>query len=155
MKKEDVKVLYSLKVLHRKITVSLLITLISLTLACNRQSRTTQQAPTRATPPIADTSPEVAVTLPFFHRLDDNYVRGGEPKRGGIETLQRMGVKTLVDLRSDYDHTDELGVAAKRSGLHYYRVPLSVWNPPTDAEAKEFISIVKDESQGPFYVFCA
>ena len=104
--------------------------------------------------PISDDSAEVVATLPFFHRLDDNYLRGGEPKRGGIETLKRLGVKALVDLRSDYDHTDELRIAAERKGLKYYRVPTSVWDPPTDKDARAFVALVTDRSNGPFYVFC-
>lgn len=104
--------------------------------------------------PIADSNALVAATLPYFHRLDDSYLRGSVPTKGGIETLHRLGVKTVVDLRSKYDHTDEIGVAAERSGLKYYWLPMSVWDPPTDAKAKEFVTLVEDSSKGPFYVFC-
>jgi protein tyrosine/serine phosphatase len=104
--------------------------------------------------PIDDSSAKVTATLPLFHRLDDNYMRGMSPVHGGIETISQLGVKTLVDLRSIYDHTDELGVAAERAGIRYYWLPMSVWNPPTDEQAKEFISVVTDKSKGPFYVFC-
>jgi protein tyrosine phosphatase (PTP) superfamily phosphohydrolase (DUF442 family) len=105
--------------------------------------------------PLTDDSAEVLTTLPYFHRLDENYTRGSLPARGGIETLNRLGVKTLVDLRSVYDHTDEIGIAAERIGMNYYWIPTSVWDPPTDARAKEFVNLVADESKGPFYVFCA
>jgi protein tyrosine phosphatase (PTP) superfamily phosphohydrolase (DUF442 family) len=104
--------------------------------------------------PINDRSAKVAATLPLFHRLDENYMRGSQPAHGGIETLAQLGVKTIVDLRSIYDHTDEVGVAAERMGIRYYWLPLSVWNPPTDEQAKEFVSVVADKSKGPFYVFC-
>ena len=101
-----------------------------------------------------DKSAEVTATLPLFHRLDENYMRGSEIAHGGIETLVRLGTKTIVDLRSVYDHTDEIGVAAERAGIRYYWLPMSVWNPPTDAQAKEFLSVVTDKSKGPFFVFC-
>ncbi len=104
--------------------------------------------------PITDDSAQVTATLPYFHRLDENYTRGSVPAKGGIETLKRLGVKTVVDLRSKYDHTDDIGIAAERSGLKYYWLPTSVWEPPTDARAKEFVAVVADNSQGPFYVFC-
>ena len=81
-------------------------------------------------------------------------MRGSQPAHGGIETLAQLGVKTVVDLRSIYDHTDEVGVAAERAGIRYYWLPMSVWNPPTDEQAKEFVSVVTDKSKGPFYVFC-
>jgi tyrosine-protein phosphatase SIW14 len=104
---------------------------------------------------LSDDSAQVVTTLPYFHRLDANYIRGAEPASGGIETIKRLGIKTIVDLRSNYDHTEALGRAAEQSGLQYRRAPMSVWNPPTDQEAKAFVAIVTDKSQGPFYVFCA
>ena len=105
--------------------------------------------------PLEDTSGEVAATLPLFHRTDENYVRGSQPLRGGIGTLSRLGIKTIVDLRSSYDYTDDVREAAEIAGLGYERVPMSVWNPPTDDEANKFVSIVSDSTKGPFFVFCA
>ncbi|HXG90909.1 MAG TPA: hypothetical protein VNN73_00885 [Blastocatellia bacterium] len=104
---------------------------------------------------LDETSAEVRVTLPFFHRLNATLMRGGEPLRGSIEVLKRLGVRSIVDLRSIYDHTNEIGEAVASAGLQYHWLPMSVWNPPTDDEANKFISLVMDESQGPFYVFCA
>ena len=98
---------------------------------------------------------EIAATLPLFNRVDDNYLRGSQPLRGGIGVLKRLGVNTLVDLRSVYDHTDDIKAAAEAAGLSYEWVPMSVWNPPTDDEAKRFVSLVTDTSRGPFFVFCA
>lgn len=121
--------------------------------APKKSTPTAASASDRETPPD-DKSAEVTVTLPLFHRLDENYMRGSQPMHGGIETIRRLGAKTIVDLRSIYDHTDELGVAAERAGIRYYWLPMSVWNPPTDEQAKEFVSVVTDKSKGPFYVFC-
>ena len=104
--------------------------------------------------PVSDTSAQVTTTLPMFHRLNANYMRGAEPASGGVETLTLLGVRTVVDLRSIYDHTDDVGMAAEQAGLRYYWLPLGVWNPATDAQAKEFVALVTDESKGPFYVFC-
>ncbi|HWN98755.1 MAG TPA: hypothetical protein VNS63_05735 [Blastocatellia bacterium] len=105
--------------------------------------------------PLEESSATVAATLPVFHRLSQGYARGAEPARGGIGTLTRLGVKTVIDLRSNYEHTDEIGEAVKRAGLRYCWLPTSVWDPPSDAEANRFVSMVKDESNGPFFVFCA
>lgn len=109
----------------------------------------------RGEPRLSDTAGEVAATLPLFHRVDENYVRGSQPLRGGIGTLARLGIKTLVDLRSIYDHTDDVKVAAEAAGLSYEWAPMSVWNPPTDEEANQFVSLVTDTARGPFFVFCA
>ncbi|HET8678186.1 MAG TPA: hypothetical protein VFO63_20455, partial [Blastocatellia bacterium] len=104
---------------------------------------------------LDEKSAEVQVALPLFRRLDENYMRGGEPARGGLGVLARLGVKTILDLRSDYDYTDDVKVAAERVGFIYRRLPLSVWNPPTDKEANEFVRIVTNKTEGPFFVFCS
>jgi protein tyrosine/serine phosphatase len=105
--------------------------------------------------PLEDSSGEVVATLPLFHRVDENYVRGSQPMRGGISALKRLGVRTVVDLRSIYDYTDEVKSVAEIAGLKYEWIPMSVWNPPTDDEAQKFVSIVSDTANGPFFVFCA
>jgi len=107
------------------------------------------------TPKIEETSGEVSTTLPFFHRVDDNYLRGSQPAHGGIATLVSLGVHTLVDLRSKYDRTDDIKEAAEAAGLEYEWVPTSVWDPPTDDEANRFVSLVTKTERGPFFVFCA
>ena len=106
-------------------------------------------------PLLADTDGEVTATLPLFRRVDENYSRGSQPLRGGIATLTRLGVKTVVDLRSIYDYTDDVKIAAGANGLGYEWVPMSVWNPPSDEEASRFVSLVTDTTKGPFFVFCA
>lgn len=97
---------------------------------------------------------EVQVSLPLFQRVDDHYMRGAQPRRGGVDVLRRMGVKTIVDLRSSYEHTDDIGVSAERLGLRYFWLPMSVWDPPADEEAAQFISVVADSGNAPLFVFC-
>ena len=44
---------------------------------------------------------------------------------------------------------------AERLGLGYQWLPLSVWDPPTDAQTAEFLAVVTDKSRSPVFVFCA
>ncbi|HLG17320.1 MAG TPA: hypothetical protein VJH03_22925 [Blastocatellia bacterium] len=108
-----------------------------------------------AGPPPNENSAEIEASLPLFHRLNDNYMRGAQPARGGVSLLKRLGVKTIVDLRSAYDVTDDARIAAESVGLRYSWMPMSVWDPPSDEETNRFLGLVKDDSQGPFFVFCA
>ena len=68
--------------------------------------------------------------------------------------LIKLGIRSIVDLRSPYDRSDEIRIAAERAGLTYYWLPLSVWEPPNDTQVSEFMSVVSDMSRGPFFVFC-
>lgn len=145
---------------HKKFLLTAIITAAALaiaisTIAFSNGSPNESTVESRGEPRLEDTAGEVASTLPVFHRVDENYARGSQPLRGGIGTLTRLGVRTLVDLRSVYDHTDDLRVAAEAAGLGYVWTPMSVWNPPTDEEASVFVSLVTDKRRGPFFVFCA
>ena len=149
---------------HKKFLLAVVVVIGALAIAISTivlgsspgESKTPDAAPvSSAEQPLEDSSGEVVATLPLFHRVDENYVRGSQPMRGGIGTLKRLGVKTVVDLRSIYDHTDEVKTAAEIAGLGYEWVPMSVWNPPTDDEANKFVSIVGDTAKEPFFVFCA
>jgi protein tyrosine phosphatase (PTP) superfamily phosphohydrolase (DUF442 family) len=103
---------------------------------------------------IDENSGEVKGSLPLFRSVSAGYLRGAQPARGGLELLARLGVKTLVDLRSKYDRTQGVEAEAERAGLQYYWLPLSVWDPPTDAQTAEFLGVVTDQSRGPVFVFC-
>lgn len=105
--------------------------------------------------PLKDDDAEVKATLPMFRRLNEVYMRGSEPARGGMSALARLNVKTVIDLRSIYDHTDEIRISAGLMGLRYHWLPMSVWDPPTDQEAQKFLALVMNESEGPFFVFCS
>ena len=135
-------------------TLAIAITTIVLGNASGPESRFADPRD-RGEQPLEDSSGEVAATLPLFHRVDENYVRGSQPARGGISALKRLGVKTIVDLRSIYDYSEDVKETAEIAGLAYQWVPMSVWNPPTDDEARKFVSIVSDTTNGPFFVFCA
>lgn len=104
---------------------------------------------------IAEDSAEVSAALPLFRRLNGAYTRGSEPNHGGLTVLARLGVKTLVDLRSPYDHTSDIGDLARQLGLGYHWLPMSVWDPPTDDQANEFVRVVSDPGNGPVFVFCS
>src|SRR5262245_49530759 len=114
------------KVLKRSFIIALVIGNVVVSLACMKGRVETQAEANGVAAemqPLTDNSGEVAATLPYFHRLDENFTRGGEPARSGVETIKRLGIKTIIDLRSSYDHTDAIEVAARRSGLDYAWMP--------------------------------
>ena len=118
-------------------------------------STTSPAPPTGSGSSIDQNSGEVKASLPLFRSVGAAYLRGATPARGGLDLLARFGVKSLVDLRSKYDRTPDLADDAQRAGLQYYWLPLSVWDPPTDAQTAEFLGLVMDASRGPVFVFCA
>jgi protein tyrosine/serine phosphatase len=110
--------------------------------------------PVQHTASLDDGIAAIRLSLPLFYRVDQQYTRGSEPAHGGVEMLTKLGVRTVVDLRSTYDRTEEIQIATERAGLTYHWLPLSVWEPPNDTQVSEFMSLVGDVSKGPFFVFC-
>ena len=143
------------KVVLISAVVGIVVVVLMVGISVLRNTRRTAHAEIDMPRTVVDRIEEIRTALPLFHRVDPNYSRGSEPAHGGIETLAKLGVRDVVDLRSQYDHTAEIQIAAERAGLTYHWMPLSVWNPPTDEQTNEFISLVTDKSKGPFFVFCA
>src|SRR5215211_4759664 len=76
--------------------------------------------------------------------------RGGQPTRKGIETLQKMGVKTVIDLRNDRQHWEAQAVAD--AGMKYVNIKASAF----DADplvVEEFLKTVAS-AERPIYVHC-
>jgi protein tyrosine phosphatase (PTP) superfamily phosphohydrolase (DUF442 family) len=97
---------------------------------------------------------EVAPGLPNFHQVNARIYRGGQPKSEGWDTLAKLGVKTVIDLRAEGGHSaraEERAVAA--AGMHYVNVPLSgMWAPPDATMAK--VLALLDESTELVFVHC-
>src|SRR5260370_36062607 len=63
--------------------------------------------------------------LPYFHRVNQQLYRGGQPKYGGLRRLKDLGGKTIVNLRSDDAHTRTESEEARGLGLCYHSIALA------------------------------
>ena len=88
-----------------------------------------------------------------FGRVSSNYFRGAEPDDEEYASLAALGIKTVIDLRSnDVDTGDRLLV--ERAGMKYVRIPMTTHEPPTRAVIEQFLRIVDDPENQPVYVHC-
>jgi protein tyrosine phosphatase (PTP) superfamily phosphohydrolase (DUF442 family) len=93
------------------------------------------------------------VDIENFGRVNANYFRGGEPDDEEYANLASVGIKTVVDLRSnDVDSEDTLLV--ERAGMKYVQIPMTTHEPPTRAVIEQFFRIVDDPENQPVYVHC-
>jgi len=116
---------------------------VLLPLGTNNKTRT----PDQAAAPWAE--PMEVPGLPNLHRVSEGLYRGAQPKPEGIEQLKRLGVKTIVNLRSSDSDRNILGDA----GLTYEHIPMTAWRP-NDADVIGFLRIVGDENNLPVFVHC-
>jgi protein tyrosine/serine phosphatase len=84
---------------------------------------------------------------PNLHRVTENLYRGAQPTREGFRNLEKMGVKTVVNLRAF--HGDKLD----GTSLKYFRIRIEAWDPEMD-EVIRVLRILTDESGGPYFVHC-
>jgi tyrosine-protein phosphatase SIW14 len=110
---------------------------------------------TSATPPPS--SPKYPATMPAeirgvekFARVSEGLYRGAQPTAEGFAQLKRMGIKTVVSLRSFHTDTRLL----QGSGLAYIRIGCNAWSPQ-DQDVITFLKIVRDPRNQPVFVHCA
>ena len=105
-----------------------------------------------------DVSPARAVDLSNigienFGRVSATYYRGAEPDDQQYATLAALGIKTVIDLRSDDTDAAEKGFV-ERAGMKYAQIPMTTHEPPSPAVLHTFLQIVTDPANQPVYVHC-
>jgi protein tyrosine/serine phosphatase len=92
------------------------------------------------------------IQIKNFGRTNDHYFRGAQPKSGDYADLARLGVKTVIDLTSG-GRVDERGLV-ERTGMKFYRIPLTTSDRPSEAAVSQFLRLVNDPANWPVYVHC-
>jgi tyrosine-protein phosphatase SIW14 len=92
--------------------------------------------------------------LPNFHQVNSQLYRGAQPKAGGLQKLKAIGIKTIVNLRSEDDQTRAEGKAARSLGLRYCRIPLPGFSEPKDKDVQQVLDIVNAPDNQPVFVHC-
>jgi uncharacterized protein (TIGR01244 family) len=92
--------------------------------------------------------------IPNFHQVNEHVYRGGQPSPEAWPNLAKMGVKTVIDLRREDEHsTAEENKAVTAAGMTYVNVPMKGVVSPTDEQITKILSLLLD-SPGPVFVHC-
>jgi protein tyrosine phosphatase (PTP) superfamily phosphohydrolase (DUF442 family) len=94
--------------------------------------------------PVADAGEADGV-----YRVTPGIYRGPRPLGDDYQTLQRLGVRTLLSLQTL--HVDR--ERAEEHGLHYERIPIAVW-APTDQDLIDALRVLRSPDNHPVYVYC-
>jgi protein tyrosine/serine phosphatase len=97
-------------------------------------------------------NPHTKVRVKNFGRINDHYYRGAQPESGDYPDLAGFGIKTVIDLTQD-GRADEQRLV-QRSGMNFYRIPLTTSDRPSDAAVTQFLKLVNDPANWPVYVHC-
>lgn len=87
--------------------------------------------------------------LPNLHKVSEDLYRGAQPSAEGMKQLEKLGVKTVVNLRSSHSDRDEL----KETSLAYEHIEMTALNPESE-DVVRFLQIVSDSNSVPVFVHC-
>lgn len=87
--------------------------------------------------------------VPNLHRINDSLYRSAQPTARGMQNLEVMGIKTVINLRAVHSDDDEL----RGTGLKGERIRFQTWDPEQD-EIVKFLMLVEDPENQPVLVHC-
>lgn len=85
------------------------------------------------------------------HRVSPDLFRGPQPDLRVLQMLAEAGLRTVVNLRSESDHSRDL---CERLWLGYHRIPVEDWTAPSLEQVEEFLGLVDEPGRGPILVHC-
>lgn len=88
--------------------------------------------------------------IPNFGEVTPNLYRGGLPSEVGMESLQKLGVKVVVDLRGENKAEEE---ATTKLGMKYVAIP-SHCPFPHDETYAHFLGVIEENPGKKIFVHC-
>ncbi len=84
-----------------------------------------------------------------FAQVSPALYRGAQPTAAGFSSLEKLGVKTVVNLRDFHSDTDLL----KGTNLKLISIPCFAWDVP-ESNVVAFLKVVNDPANQPVFVHC-
>lgn len=88
-----------------------------------------------------------------FRKVNDRIYRGAQPDDAAWPALAKLGVKTVIDLRREVEHS----VAGEKhlveaAGMKYVNFPMNGFDTPTSDQMVKVLAMM--EGEGPVFVHC-
>jgi tyrosine-protein phosphatase SIW14 len=91
--------------------------------------------------------------IPNFHQVNDRVYRGAQPTEEGWKSLAKLGVKTVIDLCREGEHSSESEArAVQAAGMRYVSVPMNGYIAPSDEQVAKVLQLLN--SGEPVFVHC-
>ena len=101
--------------------------------------------------------PTFAASVPGiknFDQVDTDVYRGGQPTDQGFQYLARLGVKTVLDLRSPGERSNAEKRVVTAVGMKYVNVPMGGLTPPIEAQMTTIFALLENSTMTPIFVHC-
>ncbi len=81
--------------------------------------------------------------------------RGAQPTSIGFKDLAERGIKTVVDLRENGEHSQaDEQKAVTDLGMRYVSIPMQGMSTPKDNQIAAVLALLNDVTTGPVFVHC-
>jgi len=87
--------------------------------------------------------------VPNLHKVSDNLFRSGQITEEGVDGLKKLGIKTVINLRTFHSDRDIL----QNSGINYMHIYEQAWNIE-EKDVIDFLKIVNNKDNWPILVHC-
>lgn len=87
--------------------------------------------------------------IPNFVQVSPTLYRSGQPTAEGLNRAEKMGIRTVLNLRNFHSDEDEL----LHTNLNYIHIPMKPW-PLDDDDVCRFLNAVTDTAYTPVLVHC-
>jgi len=128
---------------------SVLFFFFAITLNAGQPQDTTIPPAQTPAPRAIGTRPH-AKGIPNFGKVTPNLYRGGMPSAVGMESLKKIGIDVVVDLRGKNQGEQE---AAEKLGMQYVAIP-SHCPFPHDGPFAKFLKVIQDNPGKKVFVHC-
>jgi len=83
-------------------------------------------------------------------RVARGIYRGAQPEAAGYATLQKLGIRTVINLRTTLSEKKEVEAAGMRS----IEVPLNILRDPDPLAIRKVVALLADPANQPVFVHC-
>jgi len=87
--------------------------------------------------------------VPNLHKVSDQLYRSAQPTAEGMANLHKMGIETIITLRTFHSDRDEIG----ETGLAYEHIYMKAWHP-AEEDVVRFLQIVTNPRRQPVLLHC-
>lgn len=88
-----------------------------------------------------------------FGKVSDTVYRGAQPDAAAIASLERLGIKTIVNLRMSDDVWKGEDAEARAHGITYTNLPMRGVGRPTDDQVLAVLKVI-ETLPGPVFIHC-
>lgn len=99
--------------------------------------------------PATWAQPVKAEHLKNLHKISEDLYRCAQPDEAGMRELEKLGIRTVINLRDNNDDVDK----ATGTKLRLIRFEMNAWEVEEERVAR-VLALLREKEHGPFAIHC-